>query len=589
MAAAAPNVIIILTDDQGYGDLGCHGNPVARTPHLDALHGCSSHLVDFHVAPMCTPTRGQLLTGLDAARNGAANVSSGRTLLRADLPTLADRFRERGYGTGLFGKWHLGDNFPFRPQDRGFDETLWFPSSHISSLPDYWENDYFDDVYRRNGVQERVQGYCTEVFFREAKAWMKGCIDAGRPFFAYLPTNAPHYPLFVPEADRAFMEEVFAEHEHELPHFHPQHRDDLIRFHAMIHNLDREIGALRAFLATEGVDRDTVVIFMTDNGSTFGPVSYNAGMRGGKITLWEGGHRVPCFVHWPAGGLDRARDVGGLTQAQDILPTLADWCGLDRGGQPLDGISLDGVLRDGKQVPEDRTICINFSRMPHFDYPTPASQARMRKAGAAVLWRRWRLLEGTALYDLDHDPGQETNVIDQHPDVAARLRDALDRWWAEVEPTANTPQHLIVGDPAEHPSQLTACEWWDVFIDQQFQARIGVHKNGYWHLEVARAGRYRFTLRRWPAEAGLALTAACNATAITDGTYAPGVALPIASARLVVGGVDRWQDLGPEDQAATFEVDLDAGRTLLHTWFNDARRQPLTGAYFVEVERLAEP
>lgn len=589
MAAATPNVIIILTDDQGYGDLGCHGNPVARTPHLDALHACSSRLVDFHVAPMCTPTRGQLLTGLDAARNSALNVSSGRTLLRADLPTMADRFRTRGYATGLFGKWHLGDNFPFRPQDRGFDETLWFPSSHISSLPDYWENDYFDDVYRHNGVQERVQGYCTEVFFREAKAWMKNCIDAGRPFFTYLPTNAPHYPLFVPTADREYMEGVFAEHEQDLPHFRPERRKDLIRFHAMIHNLDREVGALRAFLAAEGVDRDTVVIFMTDNGSTFGPVSYNAGMRGGKITLWEGGHRVPCFVHWPAGGLDQGRDIDGLTQAQDILPTLSDWCGLDHGDQDLDGISLEGVLRGGDRVPEDRTICITFSRMPNFDYPTPSSQARMHKDGAAVLWRRWRLLEGTALYDLDRDPGQETNVIEDHPDIAARLRDALDRWWAEVEPTANTPQHIIVGDPAENPAHLTGCEWWDVFIDQQFQSRIGVHKNGYWHIDVGRAGRYRFTLRRWPVEADLALTAACGATTVTDGSYAEGVALPIASARLIVGGADCWQDLGPQDHAATFEVDLEAGRTLLHTWFNDARRQPITGAFYVEVERLQCP
>ncbi len=154
MNATQPNVIILITDDQGYGDLGCHGNPVAETPNMDALHDESVGLADFHVAPMCTPTRGQLLTGLDAARNGAVNVSSGRTLLRADLTTMADRFRAAGYATGLFGKWHLGDNYPFRPQDRGFDESIWFPSSHINSVPDYWENDYFDDVYMHNGERD---------------------------------------------------------------------------------------------------------------------------------------------------------------------------------------------------------------------------------------------------------------------------------------------------------------------------------------------------------------------------------------------------------------------------------------------------
>ena len=157
-----PNVILIITDDQGYGDLGCHGNPVARTPNLDSLHGESIRLMDFHVAPMCTPTRGQLLSGLDAARNGAVNVSSGRSLLRPDLPTMADIFRSNGYRTGVFGKWHLGDNYPYRPQDRGFEESLWFPSSHISSVPDYWENDYFDDIYCHNGSRVRQEGYCTE-------------------------------------------------------------------------------------------------------------------------------------------------------------------------------------------------------------------------------------------------------------------------------------------------------------------------------------------------------------------------------------------------------------------------------------------
>ncbi|MEM7015263.1 MAG: sulfatase-like hydrolase/transferase, partial [Verrucomicrobiota bacterium] len=152
LAAEKPNIILIITDDQGYGDLSCHGNPVLKTPSLDRLYSQSVRLSDFHVAPMCAPTRGQLLTGRDAARNGAINVSSGRTLLRAELPTLADLLASGGYETGIFGKWHLGDNFPYRPQDRGFQESLWFPSSHINSTPDFWDNDSFDDTYHRNGT-----------------------------------------------------------------------------------------------------------------------------------------------------------------------------------------------------------------------------------------------------------------------------------------------------------------------------------------------------------------------------------------------------------------------------------------------------
>lgn len=586
MNSSQPNVIIILTDDQGYGDLGCHGNPVADTPSLDALHACSSRLSDFHVAPMCTPTRGQLMTGLDAARNGAMNVSSGRTMIRADLPTMADYFHEAGYHTGLFGKWHLGDNYPFRPQDRGFEETLWFPSSHISSLPDYWENDYFDDVYVHNGERKRMEGYCTEVFFREARHWMQHCIDNRNPFFAYLPTNAPHYPWWVPKHDHEAMEAYFTAHEDQLGDYDHDQRASMIRFLAMIRNLDREIGELRGFLDEAGVAEDTIFIFMTDNGSTFGPAYYNAGMRGGKCTLWEGGHRVPCFINWPKGGLNTERDVDGLTHVQDILPTLRDWCGLQLGEQELDGCSLDSVLRGDDRVDPDRMICVNYSRMPQCDYPTPAAGSVMRREGAGVLWQRWRLIEGTALYHLDEDPLQEHNVFDDHPEIADKMIDGLDRWWDEVKDTANQPQRIIIGDDAENPAMLSACEWWDVFLDQQNQVRHGCHKNSYWHLDVACAGRYLFTLQRWPVEAELPLDAGSPATTITDGALPAGTALPIASARIHIGSHDQRCECTEGDHAAVFELELDAGETLLHTWFFDQRGEPICGAYYVYVERL---
>jgi len=196
--AGRPNVVIVITDDQGYGELSCHGNPVLRTPNLDRLHDESVRLVDFHVAPMCTPTRGQLMTGVDAFRNGAMNVSSGRSLLRPEFPTLGEMFRASGYATGLFGKWHLGDTYPYRPQDRGFDETLWFPSSHLGSVPDAWDNDYFNDRYIRNSRRTATRGYSTDMLFREAFSWMKRESEAGRPFFCYLAPAAAHQPHFVP-------------------------------------------------------------------------------------------------------------------------------------------------------------------------------------------------------------------------------------------------------------------------------------------------------------------------------------------------------------------------------------------------------
>ena len=175
-AAEKPNVVVLITDDQGYGDLSCHGNPVLKTPNLDKLHSQSVRLTDFHACPMCTPTRGQLLTGQDCLRNGAMNVSSGRTLLRRGIPTMADVFAAGGYRCGQFGKWHLGDNYPYRPHDRGFHESVFFPSSHIGSAPDFWDNDYFDDTYVHNGKREKYSGYCTDVFFGAAMKWRIGVL-----------------------------------------------------------------------------------------------------------------------------------------------------------------------------------------------------------------------------------------------------------------------------------------------------------------------------------------------------------------------------------------------------------------------------
>jgi len=597
-AGDQPNVIVVMTDDQGYPELSAHGNPVLETPNLDAIHGESVRFTDFHVAPMCTPTRGQLLTGLDAARNGAINVSSGRTLLRPELPTMADYFREAGYRTGIFGKWHLGDNYPFRPRDRGFEEALWFPSSHINSTPDAWNNDYFDDTYRRNGERVDHEGYCTDVFFREATAWIGERAEEDEPFFAYIPTNAPHWPHWAPESCRAEVDDAFAAAEAEgaVPELPKGRRDVLVSYLAMIRNIDDNVGRLDEFLAESGLKEDTVLVFLTDNGSTFGHAYFPAGMRGKKTQLWEGGHRVPCFVRWPGGGLGAGRDVAGLTQVQDLLPTLLDLCGIDAGDAgdagdaTFDGVSLVPSLEGENGPPSDRMLVINYSRMPNgFEFPAPDAPSLMRRDGAGVLWKRWRLLRGSELYDLESDPLQKKNVIEDHPEVAKKMRAHLDEWWADVRDVANEPQRVVIGHEAENPMMLTACEWLDVFIDQQRQVRRADRKNGWWELEVAEAGEYEFELRRWPRDADLPLDAGAPAREVTDGALVEGEALDVATARMQVGdGPVRRRKVGPEAKAATFTVQLEAGPTRLYTWFDDSHRQAVVGAYYVYVRRTGE-
>ena len=589
---ARPNVLIIMTDDQGYPELSVHGNPVLQTPNLDILHGQSIRLSDYHVTPMCTPTRGQLLTGMDAARNGAVNVSSGRALLRPEIPTIANYFSDAGYFTGVFGKWHLGANYPFRPQDRGFEESVWYPSSSIPSVPAYWGNDYFDDVYTHNGKEQRYKGYCTDVFFSEAKRFMLDSVRKKKPFLCYLATNTPHGPFIPKDEDRKAIAQVL-----ESPKF--DHLEENIKrrlslYLGMIRNIDWNMGKLMKFLDENNLSENTILLFQTDNGSILGPQYFNAGMRGKKTQIWEGGHRVPCFIRWPSGGLGKPRDIEGLTQVQDVLPTLLELCEIEIknvNGQKFDGMSLASIIKNKKKVPEDRMLVINYSRMPGFsNYPSPYSQTQMRADQSAVLWKRWRLLENRELYDLKSDPLQKNNVIENHPKVVAKMRRHLYSWWDTVKHLANNPQRIIIGTKYENPTKLSATEWLDVFVDQQGQIFRGVQKSGYWLLDIAQSGEYEIELRRWPKEA--------------DGTISgtlpngEGKALPITEAMLYVSDHNHL-DIGQKkayqfegltkrvtqkDKAITFTMSLKKGPVALHTWFK-GQNNTMLSAYYVYIYR----
>src|SRR5574340_165603 len=558
--AARPNVIIILTDDQGYGDLSAHGHPEIRTPNIDRLHGESVRFTDFHSSPMCTPTRAQLMTGRDSLYSGAMNVSSGRTPLRTDIPTMPEAFRAGGYRTGIFGKWHLGDTYPYRPEDRGFEEAVWYASSHIGAVPDAWNNDYFNDRYRHNGHLQQYSGYSGDVFVEESMRWIR---RANGSFLAYIPLNVAHGPLFVPAR---FLE----------PYRHLPER--IARYSAMVANIDYNVGRIEAMLHETGLRQNTILIYMSDNGATKGTLRFTAGMKGTKTELYEGGHRVPCFVRWPA-GVRGGRDVSDLAEMQDMFPTLTDLCGLKRPArfQP-DGVSLAPVLTGkAKQLP-DRMAVVQFSRM-NDSFP--------RKNDAAVMWNKWRLIGGKELYNIADDPGQGKNVFAGHPDVVAKMQRHYDRWWSGVEPALGRFQPVVVGSDRENPVLASACEWADVFLDQGAQIRRGERKNGAWHVQIATAGAYRIALRRWPRECDAAISAGIPAHKAEDGEYPAGVALPIARARLKIGAFDRTIGVQADDREAVFSMTLPAGRTGMQSWFLDAGGQPLLGAYYVYVERTS--
>ncbi len=391
-----PNVILIVTDDQGYGDMSCHGNPWLQTPNLDRLYAESVRLEDYHVDPVCTPTRASLMTGRYSSRVGAWTVTQGRQLLKPDEVTMADVFSDSGYRTGMFGKWHLGDTWPYAPRFRGFQDVVRHLAGGIDEIGNPIGNDYFDDTYYRNGLPEKIDGYCTDVFFAECQRFITQKSD--KPFFAYLPLNAMHRPHTVAE-------------KYSAPFRADGHGEQRSKFFGQIINFDENLGRLLDCLETHELAENTIVIFMGDNGTAAGAGTgdpndgFNAGMRGKKGSVYEGGHRVACFVRWPA-RLKAGHEINQLTSCRDWLPTLIEWCDLD---------APEGCpLRWAKPAAADDW------RRPELARPNAVRRATRRSAHAgqsltgpraryphyAVLTEKWRLVDGE-LFNIVDDPGQK--------------------------------------------------------------------------------------------------------------------------------------------------------------------------------------
>jgi arylsulfatase len=340
----------------------------------------------------------------------------------------------------------------------------------------------------------------------------------------------------------------------------------------MIANLDENIGRLEAFLQTSGLRENTIVMFFNDNGGTAGVNTFNAGMRGRKTQNYEGGHRAALFVRWPNGKL-KIGDVDTPTQVQDLLPTLIDVLKLKKPAQAkFDGVSIASLLR-GASLPE-RKFVVQYGQTP-------------KKWDGAVVWNKWRLVNGEGLYDLKTDPAQERNVAAQHPEIFQAMRQHYEQWWAGVAPRLNEFYHVSLGAPQENPVTLTAIDWANVYCDNVVNCvRPGQKQNGVWHVQIERSGTYEVALRRWPKETDAALTAALPEVKIENRSWPAGVALPIAKARLQIGDTDESKTVAANDKEAVFNVTLKAGTKLqMQSWFYDASGNELCGAYYAYVRR----
>ena len=580
------NVIVIITDDQGYGDISAHGNPYLNTPNIDALHNESVRLTNFHVDPTCSPSRAALVTGRYSSRVGVWLTYGGRNHLRMDEVTMADVFKNSGYNTGMFGKWHLGDNYPFRPQDRGFDESLIHGGGVVGETPDYWNNDYYDDTYLRNGEPEKVSGYCTDVWFREASDWIEK--NQEEPFFVYLATNAPHGTLHAPIE---FIQ----------PYLNAGIPERRARFYGMISMIDVNLGYLRNRLEEMEIAENTLIVFMTDNGSASGAEitmarngfvksGYNAGMRGMKSSAYEGGHRAAGFIHWPKGELIQGQDVSNLAGHIDILPTLVELCNLELPSKvKFDGVDLTPLLRNDPELWEDRSIVVHHQgRFGDF----VGEGLLIKNKDYSVMTDQWRLV-GDELYDVSIDPGQRSDVANDHPKIVQKLKKTYETWWTDIAQRSEEYVPFVIDATQQKTYTFSSQNWHgDVVPYNQHHVRTGMKANGFWVVDVLESGTYSISVRRWPIEVDAPMR-----NSVELGPYnakqhnvsskminQPTAVIPVKSVRLQVGDYDQTVSVYDSDAEVQFSVYLSKGEQKIQSWLIDDGNESRS-AYYVYLSK----
>lgn len=570
-----PNVLIILSDDQGYGDVGIHGNSAIETPNLNRLHNESIRFTNFHVDPTSAPTRSALMTGKFSHRAGVWHTIRGGNHLRRDETTMAEIFKHNGYQTALFGKWHLGANYPYRPIDRGFDEWLGLGDGGVGTTDDYFWNDRVNDQYIHNGELEYREGTNPEVFFAATMDYMKEHKDDEKPMFICLPTYTAHGPLMTPDPD--------------LVDRHPDQQPYVAEFLAIIEDLDTKIGELDDFLKREELADNTIVIFMTDNGGTYGCRVFNGGMTGNKGQLTDGGHRVPCFVRYPNGSFGKPRNIETLTAHIDILPTFIDLLSLDMPHDiDFDGQSLMPLIEGNDSKWKDHTLVVEFQRNVE---PTPKA--------SAIMTQQWRLINHTKLYDINIDPAQKRDVAADHPEVVSSLLAKFDEYWQRVTPNDRERPCPIVGTEYDTELLLGTSEYFDSDGYNHNHCGKGDRLDGDWCIEIAEAGRYDVEIRRWPREASAPFTSIPEVTKEIDsyninggvevGVYTEKAselkAIPIDKVDLKIGNIEREQKVGATDEVVTFRVKLPKGATTIESTFYDCNGEKLTNAYYLYIRK----
>jgi len=554
-----PNVVVVITDDQGHGDVGFHGNVKIRTPHLDRLARQSVRLTSFYVSPVCAPTRASLMTGRYNYRTGVVDTYLGRALMHPGEVTLAEMFSSAGYRTGIFGKWHLGDNYPLRPIDQGFQESLVHKGGGIGQPSDPPGGEScFNPILQHNGRAIKTKGYCSDVFTDAAVNFITK--SRHKPFLVWLAFNAPHTPLQVPTNYHAIYRNMNLEHSQfpDIGHPLPGKADpeSTAKVYGMISNLDDHVGRLLAKLDALKLATNTIVIFLTDNGPQ--QVRYNSGMLERKGSVHEGGIRVPFFMRWP-GQLQSDHHVDRIAAHIDLLPTLLEACHVPKpAGVAFDGVSLWPLLNGENVAWPDRTLHFQWHR---------GDEPELYRAFAARS-ERYKLVQPLGatqspsnaplfkLYNMETDPLERKDIAAEHPHLVELMRRGYEQWFRDVSSTRGfAPSRIHLGTPRENPVILTRQDW------RGPGAGWGTRAVGHWEVLLARAGTYGITLRFPRCESS-------NATA-----------------HVRLGQVVLEKQLEPGLRECLFRsVRLESGPARFEAWLSEDERT--RGVHYAEIKRI---
>jgi arylsulfatase A-like enzyme len=541
-ASKSPNVLLIMADDLGYGDLSCHGNQYLRTPNLDHFAAESIEMTQFYVSPVCAPTRASLMTGRYNYRTGVQHTSRGGALMDTSEVTMAEMLRTAGYTTGIFGKWHLGDNYPMRPVDQGFDESLVFKGGMVSEPPDL-PNSYFDTRLYRNGKPGKGEGYCSDVFTDETIRFIEA--NRERPFFAYLPFNVPHGPLVVdPKYSKPFDAMGLDE--------------NVSKLYGMVVNLDENVGRLLTRLRELDLEQNTIVIFMSDNGGWGAVHRFNAGLAGWKGSVEDGGIRQSFFFRWPA-GVKGGRNVDRIAAHIDVLPTLLEATEVRKPERvEFDGLSLMPLLRGHNVDWADRDLFFQFHR----------GLIPQRYQNCAVRSQRWKTLSRAndelqhdpkdlplkpefKLYDMLKDPGETMDLAKQYPELVNKMKVAYEEWYEEMRQTRHWAVGVIhIGSEREPVTHL--CVYQDSCYDMD--------KPTGWSVEIERSGHYRITINRAnypPGKLMIKLNNSVCSVPLEQGENSKVVKLPAGKGKLSIWVEQKKPTIGPGPTTNIGDCDLE--------------------------------